>query len=69
MQFHSTHLDNCEYDQQGGQNLQVWPLRVKVEQPEEDGAGIEAAADAVELKISHSYINKKKKLPYQFNYL
>jgi hypothetical protein len=40
-----------------------------VEQPEEDGAGVEATADAVELKISHSYINKKKKLPYQFNYL
>ena len=52
------HLNDGENDQQGGQDLQVRPLRVEVEQPEENGAGVEAATDAVELKKTEVAFNE-----------
>lgn len=44
------YLNDGENDQQGGQDFQVRPLWVEMEQPEEDGASVEAATYAVELK-------------------
>ena len=52
------HLNDGENNQQGGQDLQVRPLRVEVEQPEEDSAGVEAATDAVELKKTEVEFNE-----------
>ena len=41
-------LDDGEDDEEGGEDLHVGALGLEVEQPEEDGAAEEAAADAVE---------------------
>ena len=41
-------LDHGEDDEQGGEDLHVGPLRLEVEEAEEDGAAEEAPAHAVE---------------------
>jgi hypothetical protein len=46
----NSYLHNCEYDKQGGEDLHVGSLRVQVEQPEQNGPGVEAPSDTVKLK-------------------
>jgi len=48
-------LYDGEYHKEGCQDFEVRPLRVQVEKAEKDGAGVEAAADTVELKQKSKY--------------